>query len=251
MRFVSSGMRDVRIEPSPDMRRKLGLPGAFAHVTAHSDGETAFSALRSLYLAIQSGSALPWGALAGVGRDMSWLLQASWRRYIQRRLLAPRNARFELTLVIEQYPDANNTISLAPDRRDCYGSPLAKIAWRTNPQDAQTFRALQAALVRYWETNGCTAMGTLEPFGEEALLDNLQRDSDIFHPGGTTRMGAGPSAGVLDRDLRTHRVDNLYVVSTSAFPSGGGANPTFMLMAFAFRAVDRVTEHARQVGCAK
>jgi choline dehydrogenase-like flavoprotein len=32
------------------------------------------------------------------------------------------------------------------------------------------------------------------------------------------------------------RARNLFVVSASAFAAGGGANPTFMLMAFALRA---------------
>jgi choline dehydrogenase-like flavoprotein len=80
----------------------------------------------------------------------------------------------------------------------------------------------------------------LEPTPEHVFLERLQTDSDFFHPGGTTRMGRDVHSGVLDADLRTYRIDNLYVVSTSAFPSGGGANPTFMLMAIALRAAEHV-----------
>jgi choline dehydrogenase-like flavoprotein len=53
-------------------------------------------------------------------------------------------------------------------------------------------------------------------------------------------MGRSAATGVVDANLRTFRVSNLHVVSTSAFPSGGGANPTFMLMAFALRAANRL-----------
>jgi choline dehydrogenase-like flavoprotein len=50
----------------------------------------------------------------------------------------------------------------------------------------------------------------------------------------------------VDGDLRTFRVPNLSVVSTSCFPTGGGANPTFMLMAFALRAADWIATEMGQ-----
>lgn len=58
-------------------------------------------------------------------------------------------------------------------------------------------------------------------------------------------MGRSVSTGVVDGDLRAFRVPNLTVVSTSCFPSGGSANPTFMLMAFALRAADRIFAEIR------
>jgi choline dehydrogenase-like flavoprotein len=50
----------------------------------------------------------------------------------------------------------------------------------------------------------------------------------------------------VDADLRTHRIDNLYIVSTSTFPSGGGSNPTFMLMAFALRAAEHIANRLKR-----
>lgn len=240
MQFTRSGMRDLRIEPSRELRWRLGLPGAFARVTALSSGEDAFAALRAVYLNRQSRSPFQLRHLIRLGRDLGWLMQAMQWRVVKRRLLAPRNSSFELTLVIEQFPHVANNISLAPDRVDRYGMPLAKIAWRTNPQDSRTFRVLQSELIAYWNESGFAALGSLEPTPEQVFLERLQTDSDFFHPGGTTRMGRDVHSGVLDADLRTYRIDNLYVVSTSAFPSGGGANPTFMLMAIALRAAEHV-----------
>ena len=59
-------------------------------------------------------------------------------------------------------------------------------------------------------------------------------------------MGLSKASGVVDRDLKTFSIDNLYVVSTSTFPSGGCANPTFMLMALALRAADHIASVLRQ-----
>jgi choline dehydrogenase-like flavoprotein len=40
---------------------------------------------------------------------------------------------------------------------------------------------------------------------------------------------------VVDRDLRIHGTRNVYVCSSSAFPTSGQANPTFFLGMFAVR----------------
>jgi choline dehydrogenase-like flavoprotein len=60
-------------------------------------------------------------------------------------------------------------------------------------------------------------------------------------------MGKSRATGVVDGELRAFSVPNLTVVSTSSFPTGGGANPTFMLMAFALRAANRIARDLRRV----
>ena len=82
----------------------------------------------------------------------------------------------------------------------------------------------------------------------ESLRESLNRNADIFHPGGTTRMGRDRASAVVDSEMRAFRIDNLHVVSTSSFPTGGGANPTFMLMAFALRAASRIAADLRKAG---
>jgi choline dehydrogenase-like flavoprotein len=57
-------------------------------------------------------------------------------------------------------------------------------------------------------------------------------------------MGRGPTDGVVDSEFRVFRVPNLSLVSTAAFPTGGGANPTMMLMMAALRTADRLAGSA-------
>jgi choline dehydrogenase-like flavoprotein len=61
-------------------------------------------------------------------------------------------------------------------------------------------------------------------------------------------MGRDASQGVVDGSGRTFRISNLSVVSTSTFPTGGGANPTMMMMMTALRTADAV---ARRVQAAR
>lgn len=56
-----------------------------------------------------------------------------------------------------------------------------------------------------------------------------------LHNIGTTRMSSDPAAGVVDGDLRVHGARNLFLASTSVFPTSAEANPTFFAAALAVR----------------
>jgi choline dehydrogenase-like flavoprotein len=62
-----------------------------------------------------------------------------------------------------------------------------------------------------------------------------QQATDGFHQMGTTRMGLSPTTSVVDANCRVHGIENLFVASTSVFPTSGQANPTFLGVAMAFR----------------
>jgi choline dehydrogenase-like flavoprotein len=59
---------------------------------------------------------------------------------------------------------------------------------------------------------------------------------------GTTRMAGDVADGTVDLNCRLHGVENLYVAGSSVFPTGGCANPTFMIVTLAHRLVDHLTE---------
>jgi len=61
-----------------------------------------------------------------------------------------------------------------------------------------------------------------------------------YHWMGATRMSASPADGCLDPTLRYHELANLYVLSSSAFPSASSANPTMTLAALALRLADHL-----------
>ena len=63
------------------------------------------------------------------------------------------------------------------------------------------------------------------------------------HHMGTTRMSREPATGVVDENCRLHGVSNLYIAGSSVFPTVGFANPTFTIVALAFR----LAAHLREV----
>jgi choline dehydrogenase-like flavoprotein len=55
------------------------------------------------------------------------------------------------------------------------------------------------------------------------------------HQCGTLRMGADPSASVVDRNLKAHDLDNLYVADASVLPTSAAVNPSLTVAALALR----------------
>jgi choline dehydrogenase-like flavoprotein len=82
----------------------------------------------------------------------------------------------------------------------------------------------------------------------EALTAHLPvRDVEILPPApteahilGTTVMGNDPARSVVDRELRHHRVRNLLVLGSGAFPTAAPANPTLTLSALSLWAARRL-----------
>ena len=68
----------------------------------------------------------------------------------------------------------------------------------------------------------------------------LERASDGYHQLGTTRMKSSPREGIVDTDCRVHGVNNLFVASSSIFPTSGHANPTFATVSLAVRLADHL-----------
>lgn len=60
------------------------------------------------------------------------------------------------------------------------------------------------------------------------------------HPMGTTRMSHSSQTGVVDENCRAHDFENLYIASSSVFPTGGYANSTFTIIALSLRLSDHI-----------
>jgi choline dehydrogenase-like flavoprotein len=59
--------------------------------------------------------------------------------------------------------------------------------------------------------------------------------TDSSHHMGTTRISQNPKMGVVDENCKVHEISNLYISSSSVFPTGGHVNPTLTIIALALR----------------
>ena len=161
-----------------------------------------------------------------------------FQRYCRKRklpgvfLFSPEN-KYALHFHAEQIPIRENRMELAPD-----GETLV-IHYDLTEADIDSVIKCHELLDRWLRECQC---GQLEYwFPQEQLAGAIREMSkDGIHQCGTTRIGRSIADGVVDRDLKVFGTNNVYVCSSSAFPTSGQANPTFLTCVFAARLAQKL-----------
>ena len=131
-------------------------------------------------------------------------------------------------------PDRSSELTLDTARRNAWGDPLPRLAFRDAPESAalrgysnETIKALFASMARA---------------GGGTLLHTEEDDADGWqdHPAGGCRMGTDPASSVVDSWGRSHDHDNLFIVGAPTCVSGGCANSTLTFCALALRSADEI-----------
>lgn len=136
----------------------------------------------------------------------------------------------------EQIPSPESRVTLG-DERDATGLRRLRIDLRFAAQDVDAVVRAHRHWDGWLQRHRC---GRLEYRDGDLAASVAEQARDGFHQIGTTRMSAQAADGVVDRDLRVHGIEDLYVASSSAFVTSGQANPTFTIVAFALRLADHL-----------
>lgn len=144
---------------------------------------------------------------------------------------------YRLYMRAEQKPLKESTVRLG-NECDALGIPRVNVDWRVAESDRIAYNKYLNVLCeelsesidveRYWVM-----------FDEEAHF----RRPNVWgggHHMGTTRMGQDPDNSVVNKNCRTHDIENLFIAGSSVFPTGGYANPTLTIVALAHRLADHL-----------
>jgi choline dehydrogenase-like flavoprotein len=132
----------------------------------------------------------------------------------------------------EQLPDDRNTVTLDPEVRDHHGDPGPRLTYDVGDYERRALREANAIASKILTQAGASDIET-------------SRLHYAAHQIGTHRMGNDPRTSVVNRDLRTHDVQNLYLVGAGAFVTSTPSPPTLTIAALAIRAADHI---ARELG---
>ena len=75
---------------------------------------------------------------------------------------------------------------------------------------------------------------------KEIEEEYFEKPFDAYHPVGTCCMGEDEDS-VVDKNLRVHGLDNVWLVSTAVLPSAGTVNPTFTVLCLAEQLINRIS----------
>ena len=133
----------------------------------------------------------------------------------------------------EQVASPANKLTLS-DETDVFGDRRLRLNWVLNQKDKDTLttavRLVKELLVDKlkYATN---------------WKDNLGADPELLmgdHPMGSTPMGSFPE-GTVDEFCQMQMAPNIYLASSSVFPTAGWSNPTLTIVALALRLADHLS----------
>lgn len=136
----------------------------------------------------------------------------------------------EMGGLVEQFPRAENRITLDRSRTDDHGNPVPDVVWSLDDRTRRTIERaneIQRAVL--------TEMGA-----DIEWVVGPDSTGPAAHHMGTTRMGTNPESSVVGPSLRTHDLLNLSIAGSAVFVTGGAMNPTLTIAALALKAADAV-----------
>jgi choline dehydrogenase-like flavoprotein len=256
-----------RFTLSPEAQRELGLPNVAIWMVNPEIGDASHGSgvLSFVYLMLVSPlgryfvsegirqahtkSSRPTNVRAhlrnvarGIGPAAAFAVTFGYRRFLKRGRKVPgffvpsaANA-YPLLYHGEHLPHRQSRVEPSSER-DALGMPRLRTHLYFSEDDVRSVSRAHDLLDRSLREQG---LGEVEMLYDD--VDGAVREQLFggYHQAGTTRMSARAEDGVVDGDLAVHGFEDLFVASSSTFPTSSQANSTFTLIAFAVRLADRL-----------
>lgn len=137
----------------------------------------------------------------------------------------------------EVLPRYDNYVEIDPNVKDRWGVPVLRFHITFGENEKNMARDMANQAQEMFENAGIQVIGV---------------DRKILTPGwsihelGTSRMGSDPKKSVLNQFQQSHDVKNLFVVDGSSHVNASCQNPTWTIMALAWRSCDYLADQLKK-----
>jgi choline dehydrogenase-like flavoprotein len=137
----------------------------------------------------------------------------------------------------EVLPRYENAVSIDPNVKDAWGIPVLKFDYNFGDNEKKMAEDMAVTAKEMFEAAGIEIIGV---------------DRELLTPGwsihelGTSRMGNDPKTSVLNQFQQSHDVKNLFVVDGSSHVNASCQNPTWTIMALAWRSCDHLADELKK-----
>jgi choline dehydrogenase-like flavoprotein len=142
----------------------------------------------------------------------------------------------------EMIPNENCYCELDPTVVDRFGIPVLRFHWKFSDHEINQAKHMQETFRALIVEMGGTPNGSM-PSKEQNY--GLQVGGRIIHELGGVRMGDDPTRSVVNANCQAHDVKNLFVADGSPFVSQADKNPTWTILALAWRTSDYISEQRK------
>ncbi len=142
----------------------------------------------------------------------------------------------------EMIPNANSYCEIDPTVVDQWGIPVLRFHWQWTDHEhnqvkhmQETFRALIA------EMGG----QVFSPMPTKEQGFGISNGGSIIHEVGAVQMGDNPATSVLNANCQAHDCRNLFVADGGPFVTQADKNPTWTILALAWRTADHIARERK------
>ena len=89
-------------------------------------------------------------------------------------------------------------------------------------------------------------LGRLGAYKTIENVSSFISEAGYHHIGGTI-MGNSKKSSVVDKNLKLHNIENLYICGSSVFPTGGHANPTLSIVQLSLRLGEHLVKKLKTI----
>ena len=130
-----------------------------------------------------------------------------------------------------------NQVELDPAVKDRWGIPVLRFNYKFGDNEKRMCADMVESAKEMFEAAGIEVVDT---------SSRMLTEGWSIHELGTARMGVDPKNSVLNQFQQSHDVKNLFVMDGSGFTSASCQNPTWTIMALAWRSCDHLADQLKK-----
>jgi choline dehydrogenase-like flavoprotein len=142
----------------------------------------------------------------------------------------------------EMIPNENSYCEIDPNQVDRFGIPVLRFHWKFTDHEYNQAKHMQETFRALIQAMGGQVFSQM-PSKEQGY--NLAAGGTIIHELGGARMGSDPKSSVVNKNQQAHDCKNLFVADGSPFVSQADKNPTWTILALAWRTSDYIAEQRK------
>lgn len=143
----------------------------------------------------------------------------------------------------ESIPKYENFCEIDPNTFDKFGIPVLKFHYNWTDQEVNQAKHMHDTFEEILTKSGAILLGN-KP-GKDTQY-GLQAPGRIIHEVGTIRMGNDSKKSALNSNCQAHECKNLFVVDGGSFVSQADKNPTWTILALAWRTSEYIIKELSQ-----
>ena len=137
----------------------------------------------------------------------------------------------------------DNYCEIDPTTVDEFGIPVLRFHYKWSDFEKKQAKHMHDTFEEILTNMGGILLGDKPGADRNYGLHNPGR---IIHEVGTTRMGSDPKKSVVNEFEQLHDVDNVFVVDAGPFVSQADKNPTWTILALAWRSAEYIIQELKK-----